>query len=275
MYLETGNGIRMKMNNTWFKTRISTLLLVFAFSIFTHFVFSQKVDSIKTINHFGGAVTVTNNGISLLPTFSLGKPAVMFDMSVGNKKLSFEPQLRFSLEGNPWAFLFWWRYKLLNTDKFQVKVGAHPAIAFKTVPTISMNGDTNETIVAQRYLAMEFSPNYFITKNISIGIYYLHSHGFDEGATKNTHFVTINSNISNIKLSEQFFLKFNPQIYYLRMDELEGYYVTATFTLASRNFPLSLQSIVNQTIETNIPARNDFVWNVSLIYSFNKDYVKH
>lgn len=263
----------MKKNSIRLKTRESTLLLVFVFSIFTHFAFSQKVDSTKTIKRFGGAVTITNNGISLLPTFSLGKPAVMFDMSVGNQKLSFEPQFRFSLEGKPWAFLFWWRYKLLQTEKFKINVGAHPAIAFRTIP-ISINGDTNETIVAQLYLAGEFSPNYFITKNISIGMYYLYSHGFEEGATKNTHFVTINSNFTNIKLSDQFFMKFNPQVYYLRMDERDGYYVTATLTLAKRNFPLSLQSILNQTIETNIPAKSDFVWNVSLIYSFNKEYVK-
>jgi len=65
----------MKKNSIWIKTRESTQLLVFLLSIFTHFAFSQKVDSIKTIHRLGGAVTVTNNGISLLPTFSLGKPA--------------------------------------------------------------------------------------------------------------------------------------------------------------------------------------------------------
>ncbi len=71
--------------------------------------FSQTTDSTKHIGHFGGGVTVTNNGISLLPTFALGKPAVMFNMSVGGKKLRFQPQLRFSLAGKPWSFLFWWR----------------------------------------------------------------------------------------------------------------------------------------------------------------------
>lgn len=251
---------------------LATVALI-VISILTHVAFSQKIDSAKTIHHLGGAVTVTNNGISLLPTFSLGKPAVLFDMNVGNKRLSFEPQFRFSLEGKPWTFLFWWRYKLLKTNRFAINVGAHPAIAFTTTP-VSINGVTSETIVAQRYLAAEFSPNYFITNDISIGIYYLYGHGFEEGATKNTHFLTINSNFSNIKLSKQFYMKVVPQVFYLKMDEKDGYYVTATLTLAKRNFPLSLQSILNQTIESHIPAKSDFVWNVSLIYSFNKEYVK-
>jgi hypothetical protein len=58
------------------------------------------------------------------------------------------------------------------------------------------------------------------------------------------------------------------------MDEKDGYYATATITLAKHDFPLSIQSIMNQTIETNIPAKSDFVWNVSLIYSFSNEYAK-
>ena len=60
-----------------------------------------KKDSAASIGHFGGAISVTNNGISLIPTFSLGKPAIIFDMSAGKRRLSFEPQLRFGLDGKP------------------------------------------------------------------------------------------------------------------------------------------------------------------------------
>jgi hypothetical protein len=263
----------MQTEKTSFMLRAFATPVFIGFSIFTHDAYSQEIDTTTSINHIGGAVTVTNNGISLLPTFSLGKPALMLDMSVGNEKISFEPQFRFSLEGKPWAFIFWWRYKLINTNKFIIKVGAHPAIAFKTVP-ISVNGDTNETIVAQRYIAGEFSPNYFITTNTSIGIYYLHAHGSDEGATRSTHFITVNCNFSNIKLSERFFMNFSPQVYYLRLDETDGYYVTATLTFAMRDFPFSMQSIVNRALETNIAATSDFVWNVSLVYSFRKEYTR-
>lgn len=250
---------------------LATLLFIVLSGI-TQAAFSQRNDSTRSVNHLGGVVTVTNNGISLLPTFSLGKPAVMFDMNVGNRRLTFEPQFRFSLKGKPWNFLFWWRYKLLHTGKFRLQVGAHPAIAFRKVP-VTVNGDVSETTVAQRYLAGEFSPSYFITKNFSVGLYYLHAHGFAESSTSNTHFITVNSSLSNIRLSEQFSLRFSPQAFYLRMDEKSGYYVTSTLALAKRNFPLSLQSILNKTIRSNIPARNDFVWNVSLIYSFNREYV--
>ncbi len=65
-------------------------------------LFSAKAQTADSTFHISGAASVTNNGISLLPMFTLGKPAAIFDLSVGNSRLAFEPQFRFSLEGKPW-----------------------------------------------------------------------------------------------------------------------------------------------------------------------------
>jgi hypothetical protein len=67
-------------------------------------------------------------------------------------------------------------------------------------------------------------------------------------------------------------MKFHPQLYYLRMDAEDGFYVTGSLSLARRDFPLSMQAIVNQPISTSIPGGDTFVWNLSLIYSFNREY---
>jgi hypothetical protein len=251
----------------------NTTLLVLILSMLTHSCFSQKADSAKRMYQIKGAVTVTNKGISLVPTFTLGKPAAIFDLSMGKKKLFFEPQLRFALEGKPWSFLFWWRYKLLSNDKFAVTLGAHPALNFKT-ETVTVNGVTKRSIITRRYLAAELAPNYFISKNISVGFYYLVSRCLDKDAARNTNFLTLNSNFSNIRLGNQFFARFIPQLYYLNQDGKDGFYYTATLTLGMKNFPLAAQSIINKTIKTNITASQNFVWNASLIYSFSKKYVK-
>ncbi len=245
----------------------NTTLLFFAFLLLTHFSFSQKEDSTKRLFHFSGSVSVTNNGISLVPTFSLGKPAAMGNLSMGKGKLSFEPDLRFSLEGKPWSFLFWWRYKLFKTKKLAINIGAHPALNFKT-ETVSTNGISKELIVSRRYLAAELTPNYLLSKNISIGIYYLYSHGIDDGTTKNTHFLTLNSNFAHIKVSNQYYIKFTPQLYYLNMDKKDGFYFTSALTVAKKNFPVSLSAIINKTIHTDITASKNFVWNTTLIYAF-------
>ncbi len=256
----------------WLKIKLRGML-VFVLFVLAHFALAQKTDSTKSVKYFGGGVTLTNNGVSLLPSLSLGKPAVLFDMSAGNKKLSFEPQFRFSLEGQPWVFLFWWRYKLLKADRFFINTGIHPAFAFKTIPVVT-NGASSETLITHRYLAGELSPNYLVKENISVGLYFLYSHGFDKGAIGNTYFVTINSNFSKIKISDRLFMRFHPQAYYLRMDDDDGYYVTATIALSAGNLPFTLQSIVSQPFVSNIPGGKDFVWNVSLIYAFRKEYVE-
>src|SRR6478736_3950011 len=123
--------------------RKSTILITIVFVTLSHLSFSQQADSTKPVFHFGGAALVTNNGISLIPTFSLGKPAVIFDIYMAKRKLSFEPEFRFSLEGKPWAFLFWWRYKLVEGEKFKFNIGAHPAMNFRIV-TAEVNGESKE-----------------------------------------------------------------------------------------------------------------------------------
>ena len=100
--------------------------LSFFVAFLWHTSFTQQADSTKSISHFSGAVSLTNNGISLIPTFSLGKPATIISLSMGRGRLSFEPELRFSLEANPRSFLFWWRYKLVRSDKFAINVGIPP-----------------------------------------------------------------------------------------------------------------------------------------------------
>lgn len=260
------------MNFPQSKSLFKNALLLSALLPLAYSAVAQTADSTKSIVHFRGTASVTNNGISIVPSFSLGKPAAIFMLSMGKNRFSFDPDLRFSLAGKPWTMIFWGRYKLVTTDKFQVGTGAHLGLNYRT-SVLPINGDTSETTVTRRYLAGELFPRYSLTKNISVGMYYLYSHGLDAGTIGNTHFITFNTNFSNIKLSKQFSLKFNPQFYYLKLDKQDGFYFTSTLTLAKKNFPLSISSIINQVIETDIAGR-DLVWNVSLGYSFDKKYVR-
>jgi hypothetical protein len=252
------------------KTIVKALLL-FIFLQISPFTFAQQIDSIKAVKNFSAAVNVTNNGISLLPNFSLGKPAAIFNMVLGKKRLSFEPELRFALTGKPWSFLFWWRYKVVKTNKFSFNVGAHPAFAFRD-KTFIVEGESKDVLVAQSFWAGELSPNYALTKNISLGIYYLHAFGLENDVTQNTNFLALRGSLSNISLSNQFYLKIAPQFYYLKMDNKEGIYATSIVTLTHTNSPFYISSILSKSIQTEITGK-DFVWNVSLHYAFSKKYV--
>ena len=255
------------------KNGFSKTLLLFVFLTVNYFTFSQKTDSTKNAIHFIGAVSVTNKGISMIPTFTLDKPAVAFTMSLSKGNLSFEPELRFAIDGKPWGYIFWWRYKILSTDKFFVNAGAHPAIAFKTMP-VQADGMKKNVTVSKHYIAAELSPNYRLAKNITVGIYYLYSHGIEKDAVQQGNFLTLNSNFSNIRITDAFFMRFTPQVYYLKLDKQDGFYFTSAVTLARKNFPLSFSGVINKTIQSDISGNKDFVWNISLAYSFNKKYVR-
>lgn len=230
---------------------------------------AEFADSTAKIYHITAAANVTNNGVSLLPTFTLGKPAAIFDLSVGNEKIAFEPQFRFSLEGKPWSFIFWWRYKIANTPKFKFSVGTHPSVAFRNFQLYDSKGTPTNILGHHQYWATEFSPNWMLSKKVSVGIYYLYSHGLSEGSTNNTHFFTLNSSISNIKISKSFSLRINPQVYFLKMDEKSGYYITETLILNHKNSPFFLSSVLNKKLSSDIPG-DDFIWNLSLHYLFTK-----
>lgn len=247
-----------------------TPLLAIIFFLLAHPSFSQQTDSTQKEFHFKGAITVTNKGISFVPTFTLGKPAAIFNLSMGKRKFFVEPELRFSLKGRPWSYLFWVRYRLKDSGKFQMNIGTHLGLNHRYDSLLS----TSTTgLVVRRYLAGELAPNYFISTNVSVGGYYMFSRGIDKGTITNTHFVTLNSNISNIKLGNQSYARISPALYYLALDARDGLFITSSFSLANKNFPVSFQSIINKSLDTDIEGSTKFLWNVSLIYSFNKTYV--
>ena len=235
--------------------------------------FAQKAGDTRVPTELSGGITVTNNGISLIPTFTLGKPAVTFDLAIGKKKLSFEPEFQFSLDGKPWTFFFWGRYKLVSNQKFFIRTGLHESLAFST-STTTVNGVSKESISAQRYLAGEFAPNYFLTKHLGIGIYYIYSYGIDNEFVRNTNLLMFHVNFSNLKLSDQWSASIMPQIYYLRINQNNGFNLTTSLSLVKRNFPILFSAFVNKTLSYGIPGSKNFVWNASLIYTFHRNLVE-
>jgi hypothetical protein len=204
--------------------------------------------------------------MSTIPSFTLGKPAAIFDVSIARRGLSFEPQFKFGLDGKPWAFTFWGRYRLFDGEKLHVSVGGHPALSFRTIP-VTDGGTTRDVIVARRYLAGELAPSYSLTPNLSVGPYYLYSHGMQSDGGRNTHFVSARATLTNIGLTDQLFLRLAPQVYYLRSDDTDGVYLNSALTLASRGLPVSISTSANKPIRTSVLGGEEFIWNLNLHYA--------
>ena len=257
----------MRKRDTWQRAAPALLrsVLLITFTSLAGPAFSQAVDSTRSRTVVEGLLTVTNKGISTVPSFTLGKPAAILNVSIARSGFAFEPELKYGLDGKPWSFIFWGRYKL-DHDKFHLTIGEHPSVNFKTV-TVSINQTQREVIEARRFLAGELYPSYSVSRNVGVGAYYLYSHGFEPDVAKNTHFLALRTTLSNVPRSDGYFVRFVPQLYYLKQDARDGYYGNSALTFGKRDLPLSIGAQVNRTIRTSILGGDDFIWNVSLSYS--------
>lgn len=264
----------MCFQNSTFPT--SKTILLFFFCLAATVSFSQKIDSTKRELNFGGTVSATNNGFSLVPTFSLGKPALMTNLSLSGKgRFSFEPMFWYSmLDFKPWSFIFISRYKLVRREKFNLIVGTHlPAVNFTTTSVVK-DSVRQDLIEARRFFPVgELILGYRFSKYFSLGAYILFGKGLDKSASTTNTFVSLRPDFDFIPISEKYFLKFNPQFYYLKMNENDGFYTAASLTLARKNCPFSISAMANRVLKSEINVK-DFDWNVSLTYAFAKHFVK-
>lgn len=248
--------------------KINLFLFLLIIGITSVSVAQENEDAAKKI-HIAGSAGLTNNGISLIPNFSLGDPAALFNLSVTRGRLSFDTDFNFSLEAKPWYILYWIKYRLVDGEKFKMTTGTHLGLNFFS-SELNIDNRPKKFLQYERYWVVDFSPTYLLSDKLNIGFYYLHSRGLDPGTVGATHFFTVNSNISNIKLIKDIELSIIPQVYYLKQDNPHGFYFTSTFSLSKKHFPFTIASMINQPIDTEISAGNDFVWNLSLTYNFRK-----
>jgi hypothetical protein len=252
---------------------IKTLIL-FLYLGLSHILSAQENDSASAkIYNFGGAVTIQSKGISTIPNLTLGKPAAVFDMKVG-RKLTFEPQLRFALEGKPWAMVFWWKYNAQISNKLRLVFTTNYSLSYKAMTYYTSTGTSQEIIRTTRYLAGGFEPNYQINKYLGIGVYLFYTYGIEKFITRNTYMVSFRPGISNIPVAKNTTARITPEVYYLKMDDNEGVFLNARLSISNRNFPVSLSALINKPLESNIPSEYDFLWHVALSYSFGGNYIK-
>ncbi len=220
-----------------------------------------------------GNLGITNNGISIIPTFALNKPAfnAIYSFSRGGR-WSFDPDLRMTFDLRKGGAIFWLHYKMINSGKFRLNLGAHPALNFAT-RSVTENTKTWNITQSRRFVATEVFPHYFVNEKLIFGVYYLKGFGLQKDGPMDTHFIALNSTISNIPLFGKFKLALNPQVYYLKLDREDGFYFSSNITLSKPQSPFALASTMNKEIKTNITGSRDFAWNLTLQYHFNKNYV--
>lgn len=232
--------------------------------------YSQShADSLSERMIFSGSLGITNNGFSIIPTFSFNDPAAIVLLSWKKKKFSFDPEIRVTPTGQKGSIILWFRYHAIQSDRFKFRVGVHPAVNWFP-STILQNGVSEDFLRLRRFLAWELAPSYRISKKWSTSLYYLQGNGMQQNGPRTSHFVNLNTTISSINISNNLLLNITPAVYYLFLDGNDGIFFTANVSLGKNKSPFLLQAAINQKIQSNIPATNVFMWNVGIAYTFIK-----
>ena len=249
------------------------LLLIFSTIFFAAVHGNPIKDTTVKPLQINGNIGLTNNGISIIPTFSLNAPAAIFNFYVRKNRFSFDPDIRATLDGRKGGMIFWFRYRFIQDKKFNLTAGIHPAYNL-ALRTVTEAGKTWDITQARRFIAYEIAPSFVVSKHLSVGPYLLRGMGLQKDGPISTYFVALNTNISNIAIGNHIKFSWTPQFYYLNLDKQEGVYMANIFRLVHDKSPFSLQSVMNKEIKTNIKGSQNFAWNIILNYSFGHQYIR-
>lgn len=252
------------MNKFLLKALFQLFLLLFLFDNLSNLAYAQKKDSIKVREPLKATanININNNGTSLFPNLSLGKPAAIINLSVGKKNIYFEPELRWGLNGKPWSYIYWLRFRPKRTEHFGFHVGAHPSYVIRE-NIVTINGKDETRFISQRYLAAEFVPVWYYSPKFALGLHVLASKGLDSYAIQKSYFMSIQPRFPNISLNKNYYLSFFPQVFHLILDSNKGTYFSESLSLNKKNCPIGITSIFTYKLKSTIPGDN-IVWNVGL-----------
>jgi len=231
----------------------------------------RLADSTEAITTFSGSVGITNNGFSIIPTFSLNSPAAIMNFYWRRGRFSFDPDIRLVPDASKGGVIFWFRYRLVEQKKFTLRVGVHPAFSLVR-RTVSDSGTNREITEMLRFAAGEVVPSYQITPNWGVSAVYLNGNGLQNYGPQRTHVLFLNNSIANINLGGDVRLQLLPTVFFLFLDRHRGSYFTGTAILSKKALPCTLQSTINQTLTSDIPGNQRFMWNVMVAYNFSKTF---
>ena len=246
--------------------RVSFCLLLFF--IFPHSYSIEPADSSKTKLKASAIFSLNTNGISSIPAFSLGKPAVIASVSLVKNRFSYDPQLAYGLNFKAWFIDSWLHYKLIDRPHFEFRPGFNFSTFFSDYTASGETVIKDETIrQAQRYFTIEFTGICKFSSNSSLTIGYWNDRGQDKG-TLLGHFFNLIGEKSDINIGRSILLTADLQIFYIEYQgKNDGLFLSPKITSSLRNVPFSVFFQPIQALYSNITPFPGFRWNLGIAYS--------
>lgn len=122
-----------------------------------------------------------------------------------------------------------------------------------------------------RFGAFEVVPSYQFNPHFGVSTMYLEGHGLQSHGPQTTRVLFLNANLTNLRIGKNFRAYAFPSIFFLNTDGYTGSYFTATAGISHVKYPFALQTTINQAFKSNIPDNQQFMWNITLNYSFRAE----
>lgn len=210
-----------------------------------------------------GNLQLTNNGISPVPYFTLGEPALLTNLYLTKGRLTFSPEFNFDLKAKPWSFNTWLRYNLIRSKRYNFYLGSNFSIIFKRLDPKLFKED----LQAQRYQMLDIMMTYKIDQKKMLSFYYWKTSTLDNLGITSSHFVMLALQIDNILKRDNTVISFRPAVFVINNTlPFSGLFMSQIIKFSTKKFPLifSLQTV--ETLESSEPAK--FNWNVGVNVPF-------
>jgi hypothetical protein len=236
------------------------LLLLF---IFITGYSTEKADSSRSRLVFNGTVSINSNGIAPIPSFSLGKPALIAAFTLQKKRFSYDPQIAYGLDMRPWIIDNWVHYRLIYKPEFELRTGVDFSMFFSEYDA----GDY-KILQGQQYITFEIAGIYRISPLSALSLMFWSDNGQDHGSIRG-NFYNMVYDRSDISIGKSLLLSLNVQLFYISYEgNNDGLFISPRIASSLRNIPLSLFFQATQALTTNIEPYPGFRWNIGLGYLF-------
>jgi hypothetical protein len=210
-----------------------------------------------------GFVSLNSNGIAPIPSFSLGKPAIIAGITLRKNRFSYDPQLSYSTDFKPWIIDNWLHYRLIQNIKFELRTGINSSAFFSDIATAE-----GKIWQCQRYGTLELAGTYGLSGKSTLSLLAWYDKGFDKG-TITGYIVNLIADKPDIKIGRKLIAGINAQFFYLDYtDKNDGLFLSPKAALGVRNIPFSIFFQCTQPLHSNISPYPGFRWNAGAAFNF-------
>jgi hypothetical protein len=242
---------------------LMTFLLCFGFSTALMAVEISDSTSKSTPTLIKGNLQLTNNGISNVPYFTLGEPALLTNLFVTKGRFSFTPAFNFDLKAKPWSFNTWMHYRVIQSKRFNLYIGSNFSTVFR-------RRDPNlfkEDLQTQRYQMSEINITYKIDPKKMLNLFYWKTTTLDNLGIKSSHFVSLAIQFEDLLKNEDNVLSFNPSIFVIDNTlPFSGLFMSQIIKFSTKKIPLIFSFQAVETLQSNVAAK--FNWNMGVNVPF-------